>query len=62
MPILAFWGSGAVGEKQALGRLTRRCEAVQSHRKVWSACLKRGNGPDNLIPPTLLSLVDEVNS
>ena len=62
MLILAFWGSGAVGQKQALGGLTRRCEAVQSHRKVWGACLKRANAPDILIWPTLLSLVDEVSA
>ena len=62
MPILAFWGSGAVGQKQASGGLTRKCEALYSHRKVWSACLERGNAPDLSIWLTLLSLVDEVNS
>jgi hypothetical protein len=56
MRILAFWGSGAVGPKQALSRLARRCAAVQSR----GAGLSTAMGPGLTIPQKLLARVDEV--
>jgi hypothetical protein len=62
MLILAFWGSGAVGQKQDLSGRIRKCETVQPHRKVVGECPKRANALDDLMCPMLLSFVDAVRA